>query len=171
MPSMRLVPRRVARGATLVLLAIACAISASCASEPRASDVLRVIDPVSGWLDAGIVDGQNKLVPTLSFRVTNGGQAKVSYVSFNAVFHVINDPEELGSALLKGIGGEGLAPGQTIGPYVARSQLGYTSPAPRLEMLQHSQFKDAQVELFVKHRSSGWVKLAEYKIQRQLLTK
>ncbi len=90
-------------------------------------------------------------------------------MSFNAVFKVIDDPEELGSALLKGIDGNGLAPGQTAGPFVARSQLGYTSPAPRMQMLQHSQFKDAQVELFSKHRSGGWIKIGQYKIQRQVL--
>jgi hypothetical protein len=57
------------------------------------------------------------------------------------------------------------------GPFIARSQLGYTSPAPRMQMLQHSQFKDAQVELFSKHRSGGWIKIGQYKIQRQVLTK
>jgi len=126
---------------------------------------------VTGWLDDGIKGGENKLVPLISYKVKNNGGGPVTYVSFNAVFKVIDDPEELGSALLKGIDGNGLAPGQTAGPFIARSQLGYTSPAPRMQMLQHSQFKDVQVELFSKHRSGGWIKIGSYKIQRQVLTK
>jgi hypothetical protein len=156
----------------IVLSAISAVAQSGCGpGEPPADKVLQVTDVVTGWLDDGIVGGQNKLVPTLSFKVKNTGGGAVSYVGFNAVFKVIDDPEELGSALLKGIDGNGLAAGQTAGPFVARSQLGYTSPAPRMQMLQHSQFKDAQVELFSKHRSGGWIKIGQYKIQRQVLTK
>jgi hypothetical protein len=156
----------------IILSAIATIAQTGCGSgEPPADKVLQVTDVVTGWLDDGIVGGQNKLVPTISYKVKNTGPASVSYVSFNAVFKVIDDPEELGSALLKGIDGNGLAPGQTAGPFIARSQLGYTSPAPRMQMLQHSQFRDAQVELFSKHRSGGWIKIGQYKIQRQVLTK
>jgi hypothetical protein len=156
----------------VVVLSAICALAQSgCGGEPPADKVLQVDEVVTGWLDDGIVAGQNKLVPTISYKVKNTGPGSVSYVSFNAVFKVIDDPEELGAALLKGIDGNGLAPGQTAGPFIARSQLGYTSPAPRMQMLQHSQFKDAQVELFSKHRSGGWIKIGQYKIQRQVLTK
>jgi hypothetical protein len=156
----------------IVFAAIASVAQTGCGpSEPPADKALQVTEVVTGWLDDGIRGGENKLVPLISYKVKNGGAGPVTYVSFNAVFKVINDPEELGSALLKGIDGNGLAPGQTAGPFVARSQLGYTSPAPRMQMLQHSQFKDVQVELFSKHRSGGWIKIGEYKIQRQVLTK
>ena len=121
----------------IVLSAIAAIAQTGCGSgEPSADQVLQVTDVVTGWLDDGIVGGQNKLVPTLSFKVKNNGGGSVSYVGFNAVFKVVDDPEELGSALLKGIGGNGLAPGQMAGPFIARSALGYTSPAPRMQMLQ-----------------------------------
>jgi hypothetical protein len=156
----------------IVLSAIASVAQTGCGpGEPPADKALQVTEVVTGWLDDGIKGGENKLVPLISYKVKNGGSGPVSYVSFNAVFKVIDDPEELGSALLKGIDGDGLAPGQTAGPFVARSQLGYTSPAPRMQMLQHSQFKDVQVELFSKHRSGGWIKIGQYKIQRQVLTK
>jgi hypothetical protein len=156
----------------IVLSAIAGLAQSGCGTgEPPADKVLQVTDVVTGWLDDGISGGQNKLVPTISYKVKNTGSGSLTYVSFNAVFKVVDDPEELGSALLKGIDGNGLAAGQTAGPFIARSQLGYTSPAPRMQMLQHSQFKDAQVELFSKHRSGGWIKIGHYKIQRQVLTK
>lgn len=155
----------------VVLAAVAAVSQTGCGGEPAADKVLQVTDVVTGWLDDGIKGGENKLVPLISYKVKNGGGGAVSYVSFNAVFKVIDDPEELGSALLKGIDGNGLAPGQTAGPFIARSQLGYTSPAPRTQMLQHSQFKDVQVELFSKHRSGGWIKIGQYKIQRQVIAK
>ena len=156
----------------IVLAAISAVAQTGCGSgEPPADKVIQVTDVVTGWLDDGIRGGENKLVPLISYKVRNGGQGPVSYVSFNAVFKVIDDPEELGSALLKGIDRNGLAPGQTAGPFVARSQLGYTSPAPRMQMLQHSQFKDVQVELFSKHGSGGWIKIGQYKIARQVIAK
>lgn len=156
----------------VVLAAITAIAQTGCGSgEPPADKALQVTDVVTGWLDDGIQGGQNKLVPVISYKVKNTGGGSVSYVSFNAVFKVIDDPEELGAALLKGIDKNGLPPGQTAGPFIARSQLGYTSPAPRMQMLQHSQFKDAQVELFSKHRSGGWIKIGQYKIQRQVIAK
>lgn len=160
------------RACLLVTLALACVLHLGCSGpEPDAKSALQLTDVVTGWFDSGIVNGQNKLVPTISFRVKNSATQSIAYVSFNAVFRVINDPEELGAALLKGIDSKGLAAGATSETFVGRSQLGYTSPAPRLDILQHSQFRDAQVEVFAKHRSNGWVKLGEFKVQRQLLTK
>jgi hypothetical protein len=156
----------------LLTLACACVFHLGCnGQEPDVKQALQLTDVVTGWFDAGIVNGQNKLVPTVAFKVKNSAAQKITYVTFNAVFRVVNDPEELGSALLKGLDGKGLATGASSETFVARSQLGYTSPAPRLDMLQHSQFRDAQVEVFAKHGATGWVKLGEYKIQRQLLTK
>jgi hypothetical protein len=156
----------------VVLAAVAAVAQTGCGgSEPPADKALQVTDVVTGFLDDGVKGGENKLVPLISYKVKNAGAGAVTYVSFNAVFKVIDDPEELGAALLKGIDGNGLAPGQTAGPFVARSQLGYTSPAPRMQMLQHSQFKDVQVELFSKHRSGGWIKIGQYKIQRQVIAK
>jgi hypothetical protein len=160
------------RACLLLTLALAGVVLPGCSrQEPDVKDALQLTDVVSGWFDAGIANGQNKLVPTIAFRVKNVSNQKITYVSFNTVFRVVNDPEELGSSLLKGLDSNGLDSGGTSEVFVARSQLGYTSPSPRLEMLQHSQFRDAQVEVFAKHGSTKWIKLGEYKIQRQLLTK
>jgi hypothetical protein len=37
-------------------------------------------------------------------------------------------------------------------------------------MLQNAEFVDAKVEIFLKQGSSVWAKLAEFPIERQLLT-
>ena len=51
-----------------------------------------------------------------------------------------------------------------------RSERGYTGDQSRLQMLQNKEFIDAKVEIFGKHGSRLWVKLGEFKIDRQLLT-
>ena len=67
--------------------------------------------------------------------------------------------------------GNDLGPGASLGPFNLSSDLGYSSPAARTQMLQHSMFKDAKVELFVKQGSRQWTRLGEYRIDRQLFTK
>jgi hypothetical protein len=165
-------PRPSARLSLAFVLALGGAVAAAgCGgSEPDPGTALQVTDVVTGWFDAGVVNGQNKLVPTISFRLKNKADRAISSVDLNSVFRVIGDEEQLGSKYVRGIDRNGLAPGGSVGPFVLRSDLGYTSEAPRTQMLQNSQFRDAQVQVYAKHGSAQWVRLAEITIQRQLLT-
>jgi hypothetical protein len=154
-----------------VLLAMAMVLQSGCgANEPDAKAALQVAETVSGWYDAGVVNGQNKLVPEIAFRVKNGADRSISNVSFNVVFKVVNDQQVLGSAYLSGIDTKGLPPGQTSQEIVGRSELGYTSQEPRVQMLQHSQFRDVEAEIFAKHGPANWVSLGKYTVKRQLIT-
>jgi hypothetical protein len=155
----------------LVVLLAGLAGSVSCGAEPDASQSLQVTDVVTGWLDKGIVDGQNKLVPTISLKVKNAADRSLSYLQLNAVFRIIDDAEELGSKVVWATEGQSLQPGGSLGPFNLSSDLGYSSPAPRTQMLQHALFKDAKVELFVKQGSRQWVRLGEFRVDRQLFTK
>ena len=65
---------------------------------------------------------------------------------------------------------EPLPAGSTTNALVMRSALGYTGEQPRMQMLQNREFVDAKVEIYLKQGSRVWAKLAEYPIQRQLLT-
>lgn len=154
-----------------VLALAALLICSACGrDEPDVKQALELTDVVTGWLDKGIVNGQNKIVPTISFRVKNNADRPISNVQLNAVFRIVNDEEELGARLVRAIDSNGLAPGATAGPFNLNSELGYTSEGSRVQMLQNSNFRDAQVELFAKHGSAQWVKLTELVVQRQLLT-
>jgi len=155
----------------LVVLLAGLAGSMACRSEPDATRALKVTDVVTGWLDKGIVDGQNKLVPTISFKVGNTAERSLSYLQINAVFRIVDDTEELGSKVIWATQGQELQPGRSLGPFNLSSDLGYSSPAARTQMLQHTMFKDAKVELFVKHGSRQWARLGEYRVSRQLFTK
>jgi len=157
--------------AAVALAVAAASCTAACGDGVDAGQALQVTDVVTGWFDAGIVQGKNKLVPSVSFRVRNAAAARIRSVQFNAVFRVVGDPEELGSAFVRGIGARGLAPGASTQAFVVRSALGYTGEQPRSQMLQHSGFRDAQVEIFAKHGSSQWVKIGAFPVTRQLLTR
>ncbi len=126
----------------------------------------------SGWFDAGIVNGQNKLVPTVIFTLKNLSDQKLVTLQMNAIFRRINENDEWGSAFMTVAGSDGLAPGATTPPLTAKSQLGYTgTEQSRQEMLQNSHFVDAKVELFAKYASTQWARVGTYTVKRQLLTK
>lgn len=133
--------------------------------------VLDVTDVHTGWYDAGLQgDGKNKLVPSVSLKLQNVSDEPVRGVQINAIFRRVNEPEAWGEHFVRAIGPDGLDPGETGAPIVLRSNLGYTGTEPRMQMLQHREFVDARVEIFGRQGSQTWVKLAEYQIDRQLLT-
>jgi hypothetical protein len=126
----------------------------------------------SGWYDLGIVNGQNKLVPTVVFTLHNISDQKLVTLQINALFRRVTENTEWGSGFLTVAGSQGLAPGATSDPITIKSQLGYTgSDQSRQEMLQNSQFVDAKVELFAKYGSTQWVKVGAFPITRQVMSK
>jgi hypothetical protein len=152
-----------------VVLAMMLVVATGCsrsASVPEAIDVLEV---KTGYDDGGRQSGQNRLLPTIAFKVRNKASRTIHSVQFNAVFRVIGDPEELGAQLIQGIEYQGLAPGQAVGPFTLRSMFGYSGEQARVEMFQHQSFQDVQVQLFAKQGGNQWVKLTELVVERQLL--
>lgn len=166
-------PRRVpgARLRSLAGLVGAVLVTAmACGGSPGPLDeALAITDVQTGYHDGGVQAGQNRLLPTLSFRVRNQSSVRVTSVQFNAVFRVIGDEEELGAQLIRGIDSSGLPPGEDAGPYVLRSDFGYTGEQARVEMFQHDAFQDVQVELFAKQGGGQWVRLLDQVVDRQLV--
>ncbi len=137
------------RSATLFVLSLAALALGGCVSTPvDLPTALEVTDVSTGYFDAGIVDGKNKIVPTVALRLKNRSSEPIASVQMIAKFNVIGDPEELGSApYVRAIGPEGLAPGRTGDVIVMKTNLGYTSEVPRASMFSHSMFKDVKVEI------------------------
>lgn len=154
--------------AVLVLVSV---VLASGCNRVNPVDVLEAHDVTTGWYDAGIHDGKNKLVPSISLRLRNTSGAPITSVQVNAVFRRVNEGEAWGEHFGWAIQREELPPGASTEPLVLRSQLGYTGEQPRAQMLQNKEFVDAKVEIFLKQGSQVWAKLAEFPIARQLLTK
>jgi hypothetical protein len=132
---------------------------------------LQVTDVSTGWFDAGLVNGQNKLVPWVTFKLKNVSDQSLMALRINAVYRLVTGPDEWGSALLYVTRSDGLAPGQSTPALVAKSPRGYTGTDPRRQMLQNSQFVDAKVELFAKYASIQWVRIAEFPIARNFIEK
>lgn len=163
-------PSRTPRLATVAVLVL---LTASCSASVDAVASLEPIDVVTGWFDDGIIEGgKNKLVPSVSLKLRNKGGDPLRSIQINAIFRRVGEPEMWGEYFGWAIQREQpLAPGASTSPLVMRSTLGYTGDQPRMQMLQNKEFVDAKVEIFLKQGSRVWAKLAEFPIDRQLLTR
>jgi hypothetical protein len=144
----------------------------ACAPPVDLSKQMQVLDVSTGWFDAGIVNGQNKLVPTITFTLKNLSDQSLKVLQANVLFHRVSDPNvEWGAGFLQVTGSDGLAPGAASKPLTVKSNLGYTgSEQTRQEMLQNKAFVDTTVQVFAKYGAVQWVKLGEYPVERRLVT-
>jgi len=155
--------------AAVLILVFVSAACGSSASEPI-NKLVEPIDVKTGWFDAGVENGMNKLVPTLMLTLKNVSSEPVANLQLNAVIRRVGETEEWGGAFQKVVGMEAIPPGGTTKPIVLRSNLGYTGTEPRVQMLKNSQFVDAHVQVFAKHGGNQWTKLGEWQIAREMLT-
>ena len=160
------------RRSHLPLVVVAAAVvTAACARTDLAASA-KLTDVTTGWYDAGVTEGgKNKLVPSISLRIRNDGPKALGSTQLNLIFKRVIDKDEWTDSFVRGIGSEGLPSGQTSPPIVVRARQGYTGIQPRAQMLSNKQFVDFKVEVFGKHGSASWVRLGEFPITRQLLTR
>jgi len=164
--------RRARRPVAPALIAIALLAAGGCAPPVDLTKNLQVLDVSTGWFDAGIVNGQNKLVPSVTFKAKNVSDQNLVSLQVNALFRRVTEKDEWGANLVMVAGSSGLPPGQETGPFTVRSPLGYTgSDESRQEMLANSHFVDAKVELLAKYGSTQWKRIGEYPITRILIEK
>jgi hypothetical protein len=155
----------VAKGLWVVVAAV---LAAACAPPVDLTEGLEVLEVSTGWADAGIVGGQNKIVPSVSFRLKNRSDQPLKVLQVNATFRQI-EGQEFGSQFIRVSGPEGLAPGATTEILTAVSDKGYTGEDPRADMLSNKRFVDAKVELSAKHGAELLTRVAEFPIERRLL--
>ena len=148
-------------------------VSISCGDSADAVAALEPVDVVTGWFDDGIIEGgKNKLVPSVTMKLRNKSDRSLKSIQINAIFRRVGEQEMWGEYFGWAIPRDPELPaGSETKPLVMRSTLGYTGDQPRMQMLQNSQFVDAKVEIYLKQGSRVWAKLAEYPIQRQLITR
>lgn len=157
--------RRIVAALALIALAAGC-------SDINPIEVLEPVDVTTGWYDSGILaDGKNKLVPSVQLKLRNKSDQPLTGVQINAIFRRVNEQEMWGEHFGWVVRRDELPPGQATEPIVLRSSLGYTGEQPRMQILQHSGFIDAKVELYLRKGSQVWAKLGEFPIERQLLTR
>jgi len=145
--------------------------TAGCGPEVDVAKALELNVVNSGWFDAGIINGQNKLVPAVTLTIKNNSDRTLGLLQLNSLFRQANATEEWGSAFLTAAGSEGLGPGASK-TLTLKSNNGYTGTGEtRQEMLANSHFVDAKVEVFAKYGSTQWKKLGVYPVTRQLIEK
>lgn len=156
-------------GGLLLLSLIVCA---GCKTPVDLVSGLQVQNVSTGWFDAGIVNGQNKLVPSVAFTLKNVSDQHLIALQINAIFRRVTEKTEWSTKFITVTGSPGLAPGATTEPLTIRSSLGYTgSDQTREDMLANSHFVDSEVELFAKYGSIQWKRIGAYPVARRLITR
>ena len=166
---------RIAPG--FIILAFGLGIT-GCAAPVDLKQVLHVEDVSGGYRDAGIVDGRNKVVPSITFRLKKTTDRSLSPLSLNLAFKKLppagttpaagspaeEEWDEAFSANVKFNGND-------TGPLTYKINAGYTGDPPqsRADILKNSHFQDVRVHIFAKHSSSQWVEIGQYTIPRQLV--
>ena len=157
----------------------ACALLLAACSRPvDLKQTLQVGDVTAGYHDAGIVDGKNKLVPSVTFRLKKSTDDNLRPLSLNVVFKKL---PRAGMAVPPGSPAEEdwdevfvqnvPFDGNQTAPLTVTPNAGFTGDPPqsRADILKHSQFQDVRVHIFAKHSSSQWVEIGAYDIPRQVL--
>jgi hypothetical protein len=161
--------------APVVVLAV---LTAGCGRPVDLKQVLQVTELTGGYHDAGIVDGRNKLVPSLTFRLKKSTDNDLRPLSLNVVFKQLpkagtNVPpgspteSDWDEVFVQNVAFDG---SQTA-PLTIQTKAGYTGDPPqsRADILKHSAFQDVRVHVFAKHSATQWVEIGSFDIPRQVL--
>lgn len=154
---------------------LAVLLAAACSSSVDIKQALEVTDASSGWYDAGIVDGKNKIVPSITFKLRKKQDIDLSAIALNIAFRYVPAPgtnvEEPWEDFY--VQRAEFKNRNETDPLVVRLPNGYTAEPPqsRLEMLKNSQFRDVRARIFAKYSSSQWVEIGAVDVQRQLIVR
>ena len=163
--------------APLLLLPVAL-LGAACSAPVDLKQALQVTDVVTGYHDAGVVAGKNKIVPSITFRIKKSTDDSLRPLSVNVVFKQVPKPgtvapgqpaeNDFDEVFKQSVPFDG----SQTGLLTVRATAGYTGDPPqsRADLLKHSQFQDMRVHVFAKHSSSLWVEIAQFDVPRQILT-
>ena len=154
--------------AALSVLALA-SVAGGC-RDVNVQEAVQVVDLKGGWYDGGIVNGKNRLLPGISFRLEKSPNEDVGSLALNILLkQLVNGAEqEWEDVYLQRVE---FSEGNRTPLLTVRAPNGYVADPPqsRAEMLQHSQFVDARAIIFTR-QGSTWIELARYDLPRTLLT-
>ena len=142
--------------------------AASCGSPVDVTQAVEVTDVSTGWFDVGVVDGKNKLVPSVAFRLRNTSEHDLDSISLNVVFRFVDNGEDHEEIFKQNVPFDG----KQTDLIVVRGQTGFTGEPPqtRADMLQNSFFRDMAAVIYVRQAASQWVELQRIPLERRLLT-
>lgn len=151
-----------------LFVVVAALLASSCGGSVDIKEAVQVTDVSAGWFDAGVVDGKNKLVPSLTFRLRNTADEDLSAVSINVVFKFVDNGDDLEEIFKQRVPLEN----KQTELLTVRAQTGFTGEPPqsRADMLRNSYFRDVEAIIFVRQAAAQWVELHRVRVERQLLT-
>jgi hypothetical protein len=114
------------------------------------------------------VDGKNKLVPNVTFRLRNTSDRDLAAVPLNVVFRFADSGDVHDEIFMQKVPFEN----RQTDLITVRSQNGFTGDPPqtRLDMLKNSLFRDMDAVLLVRQASAQWIELHRVRVERRLLT-
>ena len=147
----------------------------ACTTSVDVKESVEIVETSSGWFDAGIVDGKNKIVPSVSFRLRKRDDVDLDGVALNVIFR--HPPAGEGAAEDEWdevfVQNAAFSEGNQTPLLVIRTDKGYTGDPPqsRMDLLQHSMFRDLRARVYAKYGSTQWVELGAIDVERRLLTR
>jgi hypothetical protein len=159
------------RGVAAACAVLLAGLVAGCSKPVDLKQTLTITDINAGYFDAGIVDGRNKLQPSVTFKLVKSTIDDLSPLSLNVVFKRLSGPggaeEDFDEVFIQNV----TFNGNQTAPITVRPKTGYTGDPPqsRADMLKNSQFRDIRVHIFAKHGSGQWVEIGTVDHPRQLI--
>jgi hypothetical protein len=148
-----------------MLMILAVLMTAACSEPVDVANAVQVHVVTSGWVAAGVADGKNKIVPSVTLTLKDASSLTLHALQVNAVFRLVSSNDEIASDFRPVPGA--VAAGVTTDKIVLTAQRGYTGTDPFEDLLKNSRFVDAKVEVFVKAGAGQWTRLGEYPIARE----
>src|SRR5690349_20499195 len=117
------------RRSLTVLVAAGLVLAGASACGPSADlHALKLKPTMTGWVQDDPSDaGENRLVPSITFELTNQGEFPLNNVDLSLAFWGVGKDGENDSKLIRGIGGDALQPGATGDTITVRSSYGAKS--------------------------------------------
>lgn len=142
--------------------------ASSCGPRVELAKAIAVTDVLSGYHDVGVVDGLNKLVPSITFKLRNVSANPISGVQLTIAYWEVGADGENESLLVRGIGDTALEPGASTEPITVRATKGYTTEGARADIFTHSMYRGFIAKLFAK-QGGRIVPLGEFKTDPRLI--
>lgn len=132
---------------------------------------IKLFDISSHWVEKEKIDEEDfkgiVLVPEISFRLQNIGQGELQYVFLLGVFRLLNATRAMGEGYTM-LFNEPLPPGAASERVVLRSGFGYRATSKKAFEKNSRNWRSAEVEVFARSRSSGWVFIKRFYISRTI---
>lgn len=154
--------------AVLLTAGFVLAASPACGPSPDLH-TLKLTTTMTGWVsDDPTEAGENRLVPSITFELTNQGPLPINNVDLSLAFWAAGKDGETDSKQIRGIASDALEPGATSDTITVHSNWGAKSYYPPQQFFSRPEFLDFTIKVFAK-RNGKTVKLGEIPVERRLV--